>query len=681
MNHERSLFPHNKIDWKISDLTQKSGRAGGNILMLVQLMKLHLSKIMFHDGGDQDSAQAIRHGKRILQEDPANVDALSMLGLALVYLGREDDAERYLGRANSHGSESTFLHLAYGVLYKVKGEIADTIEHWNKALDISPKAWELHRLIGTAYLWHYHDDTLELAHQQKLAQRSLFHFIRAMNSRTELDLEPSFLMLLGYSCLINGYNREAERYFNRLRQSQINVDETSYYLGLVAYELKKFNNAVQHFRTFLSYHPDHTDIIAKKARAWYKLGEYKKAKLTAQDCLRYEPFHVEARLVLGQSLVEMGDTQDAVRVFIDTLSERPDHIESFKEVVSLRLQVGDYAWLEKSLLQEVEDYSSLPNNADVDFTEVARQRIGVVLGSLMEVGSEMINIVLGAIHCTQDEHLRFALWETAVCMTQDSKASQTIEEMSESERNFDLERACSALGAATLIPEVVLVDGLRISENDIRESALNRYDPAYDVSEHKNNEETERQRSRGYQSLLLLAIASHKTESAKTLLRDWSQQDDIDMSVAAKIGLALNGEMTAFDDLESLTHTSNRVRLLSNIKKKVFRISERREFAEFLTSETEKCQLCSESGSNIHHFIRTFNGAVCSNCITECLDAPPAGDDAICLFCNKNFFSATHLVNYKDVVICSTCQNQSQQLLEQDDIHQFFRERTIYFGK
>ena len=47
MNHERSLFPHTKIDWKIADLSQKATRAGGNIVMLIQLMKLHLSKRCF----------------------------------------------------------------------------------------------------------------------------------------------------------------------------------------------------------------------------------------------------------------------------------------------------------------------------------------------------------------------------------------------------------------------------------------------------------------------------------------------------------------------------------------------------------------------------------------------------------------------------------------------------------
>ena len=52
MNHDRFLFPHTKIDWKITDLTQKVSRGGGNVVMLIRLMKLHLSKAMFHDGNE-----------------------------------------------------------------------------------------------------------------------------------------------------------------------------------------------------------------------------------------------------------------------------------------------------------------------------------------------------------------------------------------------------------------------------------------------------------------------------------------------------------------------------------------------------------------------------------------------------------------------------------------------------
>ena len=52
------------------------------------------------------------------------------------------------------------------------------------------------------------------------------------------------------------------------------------------------------FRNFLSKNPDHVDIIAKKAKAWFNLGEFDRACTVAQQCLVYEPFHLDARLTL-----------------------------------------------------------------------------------------------------------------------------------------------------------------------------------------------------------------------------------------------------------------------------------------------------------------------------------------------------------------------------------------------
>ena len=166
-------------------------------------------------------------------------------------------------------------------------------------------------------------------------------------------------------------------------------------------------------------------ISLLKAKAWFNLGEFDRARIVAQQCLVYEPFHLDARLTLGRSLLELGDSKEATRIFHETLNERGDHIESFQELVFLRYREGDIQWLQRVLLGEVENYASIPSNADIHIAEVARQRIGVAVSALVEVGAEMIPTVLDAIHCSQDEHLRFALWEVAVYMAQQSKAVET----------------------------------------------------------------------------------------------------------------------------------------------------------------------------------------------------------------------------------------------------------------
>ena len=118
MNHERALFPHNKLSGKINDLTNKSGRAGGNIVLLVQLMKLHLSRAMFHDGGEQDCAHAKTTVIQILQEDDNNVDALDNDALIFGLFGTTEDAERYLAKGHDIDSNNTLLNLATGVYYR-----------------------------------------------------------------------------------------------------------------------------------------------------------------------------------------------------------------------------------------------------------------------------------------------------------------------------------------------------------------------------------------------------------------------------------------------------------------------------------------------------------------------------------------------------------------------------------
>ena len=69
--------------------------------------------------------------------------------------------------------------------------------------------------------------------------------------------------------------------------------------------------------------------------------------------------------------------------------------------------------------------------------------------------------------------------------------------------------------------------------------------------------------------MLLLAIASHRTETAVSLLQDWTQKSDADMAIAARIGLAMNGDIEATKYLEQLTRTNNRKRLLHRIKQSV----------------------------------------------------------------------------------------------------------------
>ena len=70
-------------------------------MMLLQLAKCHLSKGLFHSGGEQSCTNALRQGQRILVEDSDSVEALSLMALALIGMDGVDSSQKYLHKAQS----------------------------------------------------------------------------------------------------------------------------------------------------------------------------------------------------------------------------------------------------------------------------------------------------------------------------------------------------------------------------------------------------------------------------------------------------------------------------------------------------------------------------------------------------------------------------------------------------
>ena len=511
--NDKSLFPHHKLDWTIADLEQKSQRSTGNTLMLLQLAKCYLSKGLFHGGGEQSCTNALRQGQRILVEESDSVDALAIMALALIGMDRVDSSQKYIHKAQSINENNVLLQLALGSYYRAQHQMELVIKHMEMVTSIAVKAWEPHLFIGKTYL-----SQAQQTDNNRYKQKSLFHLVRALQSNSSLDKNLSFLRDIGLSCLYNDRPREAERYFNRLRQDRGNQHIARYYMGLVAFELEKYNNAVQHFRAFLQENPDRTDVLAKQAEGYYRLGDYAKARTVCAQCLSIEQYNLDARLVLGKSILAQGDATEAIRVFKETLREVPHHIPSFQEIISIRRNDGDFEWLATALRSEVAQYGSLPSNAQIDLQELVRQRIGVILHELMLVGTDMISEVLKAINHTQDENLRFALWEVACAMTEEAIAAKSLDSLSVPSRNFSIDLGEIALSSGLLIPEEKLCTGLNVSEVDLKRAAVDRYPPAHDVQQHRTNEEKERKVARGYQSMLLLAIASAASGVALTAI-------------------------------------------------------------------------------------------------------------------------------------------------------------------
>ena len=125
-----------------------------------------------------------------------------------------------------------------------------------------------------------------------------------------------------------------------------------------------------------------------------------------------DPDHVEARYALGCALIE-GVPNEAMKMFREALKELPGHMASYAEMVRARRLSGDTRWIQQALQAEVANHDRLAPGGSADPRAVTRERVHVVLDEMRQVGDEMVPAVLGAIAHTQDEGLRFLLWEAA----------------------------------------------------------------------------------------------------------------------------------------------------------------------------------------------------------------------------------------------------------------------------
>ena len=657
----------------------------------MHLAKCHLSKGFFHSGGEQSCSAAYRQAQKVLQESPEDVDALAIMGLAMIGKDRADNSVRYFERALSAGADNALLQLGLGSYFRTQSDPRGVIHHLKICCTLAPETWEPQLLIGRTLLALGQQENSE-----GLLRQSLYHLVLAMQCAPHIERSNVLLRDIGIACLLNGYPHAAERLFSRLRQDRANQAVARYYMGLVAFDLKKYNNSVQHFRAFLqekSDDPKALTVLSKLAAAYHALGDLTRARQTCQRALSLDRFHLPTRLVMGQIALDNNEMNEALRVFRETLNECPEDLDAYSEIVGIRARAGEHRWLGAALRAEVGQYGIMASNPEIQL--VIRERIGVILDQMFSIGPELGTVILDAINHTQDETMRFALWETACTMSEQHSASQCFEELQAPGMNFSVELAAQVLTTGHLIPEPLLRSGLNITDVDLKRAAVDRYAPAHDVKQHRSNEEKERKLGRAYQALLLLAIADHRTPEGTELLKSWVQQADTEMGIAARIGLAMGGDIAATKYLEELAQASTRKKFLARIKRGVNQSSSL-EGPNIYTGAQHTCSRCSRSGPQRHFFQlnphQIVNSGkpklICDVCTSELAiqlnrrfveqEEKPASEElspVLCTTCSQTVFTANALASDGKVSVCNNCIELSVARQQDALISEFFVDR------
>ncbi len=666
----KPLFIHQKLDWTVDRLDEQAAAAPDDPQVRVELARALVSRALFHGRGEPDFTAALNHVRKALGEDPANAEALALAGLALLGLDRDKAASRYLGQAARADEDHPVYQVAAGLAAERKRDPGAAVRHFERACRLAPEAWEAHLLLGRALT--------ALAQQRgrprRLVERAQYHLVQALKLDPPPRLLAPILRDLGVSCMWTGRFREAERFFIRLRDHERFAPIARYHLGEVAYQLGKYNNAVQHFRAYLRERPDDTRVLARMAMAFLQLGDFKRARETAHQALVVDPGHVEARYALGCTLLEEGEPAEAIKTLREALKDRPDHLPSYVELVRIRRTSGDVGWLTKALSVEVANFDRLPSASRLDPRRETRRRIRVLLDELRHVGPSAIPAILAAIHRTQNEALRFQLWEAACALTQGAVADEVAVELRAAGETFGPELAGRALAVAEALPEPVLAAGLKITERDLKRAAVDRHGPAHDVRAYQRHLDEEKRRARAHQALLLLAVGVRRSASGRRLLSDWAQAADSELAVAAWTGLAMQGDPEAERRLRRRADTRGARPVVDRLLQEVTPPQKHREPRRVGDDEKTRCSTCGRQPSEVTHMMAGGKVVICDRCVLHVrqhrhtLAAP---DGAVCGLCGRTPFESAGVYRYNRVDICDDCLQLSLGLLEREEVERF----------
>jgi tetratricopeptide (TPR) repeat protein len=663
------MFPHDKLDWQLTRLDKRLAKSPDDSGARLDYASACLSKAWWHDGGEVCFNDALTQARRILQRDPANPGALVVAGASLVSLGRIEPGASYLDEALRLSANRADVHLALAEMHRQTADLHQAVRECEIACRQAPKSWEPHHLLAQV-LW---ERAQQLGGLGRLVERSQFHTVRALQLGPAQHLVSPMRYHLGISCLHTGRFNDAHKLFYKLLDDERHRDRAQYYLGLVSYQMGKYKNAVLYLRQHLNHVPDNPRVLSRLGLAYLQLGEITKARETCNRALAIDPSDVQARWTLGCALVEEAREDEATRAFKSILEDEPDNGPAFDELVRIRCNHRDLNWLQQALEVEVRGHDRLPQSPGGRSPRKAtRARIDSVLRALGTVEANALPLILGSMKLTEDEGLRFALWEAALEQVAAERARQMSERLQDPGSHYSAINGQQALALADRIPEQLLTRGLDLDEEHLRRAAVERHGPAANVTRHRERVDDERRQARAWQAQLLLAIGAKQNRASKSLLRRWANEADDDLGDAARAGLTILGDEEATLQLQRRARARGASgladALLTHIDPPRARFHPRPADA----TDGAHCATCGRRSAEAQHLLLGGKAAICDACTAELarerrqlLTADP---EIRCSLCDKNNLEAKHVFVYRAVPVCSDCLGLSLSLAEREQI-------------
>ena len=293
------------------------------------------SAIAHHTAMDWEQAETVY--RDVLHAEPSNLDALNLLGVVLLDLGRADEGMGLLSKAIALDPDFPDAHANLARGLNGLGKTEDALAAAERACALDPG-------LGDGWL------------QRGLALLTLGRAREALGAlREALVAFPDAVELhaaMGRAAQQAGDHPAAATSWRAVLGMQPNRREALINLGAALGNLKQLDEAVVLHRRAVDQAPE--DRAAKYALAvtLHRRMEAMELLPLCRDLLSGDPAHIGTLILMGSALVWLGEFAEARECFQTVLTAQPDNAEARRQLLSLNTGPGaetDIATLREKL--------------------------------------------------------------------------------------------------------------------------------------------------------------------------------------------------------------------------------------------------------------------------------------------------------------------------------------------
>ncbi|MHB9130045.1 MAG: tetratricopeptide repeat protein [Armatimonadota bacterium] len=309
-------------------------------------------------------ARTLRDLDAYLEMDPDNAEALARRAQALLMIGKREDAEASLVRAEAIDPATPGVLLNRALLHEEHGDFPRAIDTLTAYLEQMPqdhlalaRRSHLHRQLGnygqaltdalSCVMMHPEDPEAHFA--EALAHVTMEQGEAALASCAQcLQLSESFLpaLRLQIDLLADlGRLEEADTSFARLQAADPNAPQTALLHSRIATERGDFDGALQWISRYLDDCPDEAYGYYRRGMIYYRMDRYTDALRDFQDYAGLAPHALEAYEQQYLCHLELGQFQEAAAVGkiardLQPLNFRVQYNFAFAELLCGRLDTA-----------------------------------------------------------------------------------------------------------------------------------------------------------------------------------------------------------------------------------------------------------------------------------------------------------------------------------------------------